>query len=129
MPLLATSTSVLKCSYGLTPAPLNILPLTGVMAKMPAGNILNGLPLLNIPSFGMCTSLANPLVAAATAAAFGVLTPMPCLPMTASPWLVGSSKVLTGGMPALHKDCKLLCSYGGCISFVVISQTNVSVSG
>lgn len=54
-------------------------------------------PLLNIMPFGMCTTPSNPMVAAATAAALGVLTPMPCLPMTMSPLVSGAPRVLLGG--------------------------------
>ena len=56
-------------------------------------------PFVNILPFGMCMSLANPMVAAATAAALGALTPMPCIPVTPAPWVPGSPTVLVGGMP------------------------------
>ncbi|MGL4604236.1 MAG: hypothetical protein ACRCU9_08815 [Iodobacter sp.] len=39
--------------------------------------------MLNIMPIGTCMSPATPMVAAATAAAMGVLTPMPCIPMAA----------------------------------------------
>ena len=39
-------------------------------------------------------------MAAATAAALGVLTPMPCIPVTAAPWMPGVPQVLIGNMPA-----------------------------
>jgi hypothetical protein len=61
-------------------------------------------------------SLANPTVASATAAAMGVLTPMPCIPATAAPWVVGAPTVLIGGMPALDNVSKCMCSYAGVIS-------------
>ena len=43
-------------------------------------------PIANIAPFGVCISLANPAVAAATAAAMGVLVPLPCMPVTPAPW-------------------------------------------
>ena len=39
-------------------------------------------PFANILPFGLCTSLANPITAAQTAAALGVLTPGACTPVT-----------------------------------------------
>ncbi len=65
-----------------------ILPLNRVMSgNLPAANIMDHKPMMNIMPFGMCTSLANPTVASATSAAMGVLTPIPA---TSSPWIVGS---------------------------------------
>ena len=63
----------------------------------------------------MCMSPANPMVAAATAAALGVLTPMPCIPVT-TPWTPGSLLVLVRNFPALDAASKCMCAYGGQIS-------------
>jgi hypothetical protein len=62
-------------------------------------------------------------VAAATAAALGVLTPMPCVPMTVAPWAPGAPTVLVAGMPALNDSSKLVCIWGGMISFSNPGQT------
>ncbi|RKG64195.1 DUF4280 domain-containing protein, partial [Corallococcus exercitus] len=67
--------AMLQCSFGVAPSSLMVLPANRVMATTPAANIMDNKPLLNILPFGMCNSLANPMVAAATAAALGVLTP------------------------------------------------------
>ena len=75
--------AMLKCSFGNAPSTLAVLPTNQVYASiMPAANVMDYAPLVNIMPFGMCSSLANPTVAAATAAAMGALTPMPCLPDT-----------------------------------------------
>ena len=82
----ATATAMLQCSFGVAPSTLVVLPLARVLVEgKPAAAVTDMLPGVNIPPFGMCTSLANPMVAAATAAALGVLTPMPCIPATVGP--------------------------------------------
>lgn len=117
------SGAMLQCSFGLAPSSLMVLPTNQMLtANMPAANIMDNIPLVNIMPFGMCTSLANPAVASATAAAMGVLAPMPCMPATASPWAPGASTVMLGNMPALNDTSTLTCSYGGVISILFPGQ-------
>jgi len=87
------------------------------------------IPMSNIPTFGMCSSPSNPTVIAATAAALGVLTPMPCVPVTVAPWIPGAPTVLTGSMPTLTNSCKLLCTWAGSISITFSGQVATTVSG
>jgi hypothetical protein len=89
---------------------------------MVAANIMDHIPIMNIPPFGMCTCPANPVVAAATAAALGVLTPMPCVPATPAPWVPGAVTVLLDMAPALDNVSKLMCVYGGVIQFSTPGQ-------
>lgn len=89
---------------------------------MPAANIMDHVPMANIMPFGMCSSPANPMVAAATAAAMGVLTPMPCIPNTPAPWVPGAPTVLVANMPALDNTCKLMCTWAGVIQFTMPGQ-------
>ncbi len=111
--------AMMQCSFGVAPSSLTVLPTSQVLAGgPPAATIMDYAPLVNILPFGMCNSPSNPTVAAATAAALGVLTPMPCVPATAAPWVPGAPTVLIGNMPALTSDCKLMCSYGGVIQIV-----------
>jgi hypothetical protein len=126
MAQLTTAGAILKCTMGLAPASLMVLPKNRVLAGAPAANIMDQIPFLNILPFGMCTSLGNPAVAAATAAALGVLTPMPCVPATAAPWVPGVPTVLIGEMPAVDSNCKLMCSFGGAISIISPGQFQTS---
>jgi hypothetical protein len=57
-------------------------------------------------------------VAAATAAALGVLTPMPCVPATMSPWVTGAPTVLLGNQPSLDNVSKCMCNWGGVVTIV-----------
>jgi len=82
----------------------------------PAATIANSEP-ANIPTFGMCTTLSNPQVAAATAAALGVLTPMPCEPVL-TPWIPMSPTVLIGGQPVLVAGSTCICAYGGVVNIL-----------
>lgn len=115
--------SLLKCSQGIAPTPLVVLVPT-VMGQGPqAANIMDCVPMSNILTFGMCQSPANPMVIAATAAALGVLTPMPCIPVT-TPWTPGSPTILVRNFPALDASSKCMCAYGGEIT---ITTTDVVV--
>jgi len=119
--------AVIACSFGMAPSVLNVLPAARVMSTMALASIMDNIPLVNIAPFGMCSSLANPTVAAATAAALGVLTPMPCVPVTTAPWAPGSPTVLIGGKPALNNSSKLLCAWGGVIQINNPGTMNIQV--
>jgi hypothetical protein len=119
--------AMLKCTFGLAPGTLMVLPMNLVLTAVPDANIMDNKPMMNILPFGMCQSMANPMVAAATAAALGVLVPMPCIPMTVAPWMPGSPTVLVGNMPALNNSSKLMCMWGGVIGINMAGQFTVSV--
>jgi hypothetical protein len=119
--------AMLKCSFGAAPAALAVLPVNGVMTGACDATIMDNKPMANVASFGVCISLSNPMVAAATAAAMGVLVPMPCIPMTTAPWAPGSATVMIGDVPALNNASKLMCAYGGVIAITMPGQTTVSI--
>ncbi len=125
MAFLACAGATLQCSFGAAPSTLNVLPINRVLAGPPVANIMDGKPLLNVLPFGTCMSMANPMVAAATAAALGVLTPMPCLPMTVAPWVPGVPTTLIGNMPALDMNSKLMCNWGGVIQILAPGEFQV----
>jgi hypothetical protein len=115
--------AMLQCTFGVAPSTFMVLPVNRVMTSfVPAANIMDNKPMVNILPFGMCTSPANPAVAAATAAALGVLTPMPCIPNTVAPWAPGAATVLLANMPALDDTSKLTCLWGGMISVSMPGQ-------
>jgi hypothetical protein len=119
-------TSLTQCSFGLTPTPLTVLPDRTVLAEtMLMGNITDIIPLANVGPYGLCISLANPAVAAATAAAGGILVPMPCVPVTPAPWVSGALNVLVSMMPAIDQTAFLMCSWGGVI--IVEEPGNLTV--
>lgn len=120
--------ATLQCSFGVAPSVLSVLPINRTLTGTPAANIMDHKPMLNIAPFGVCNSMSNPVVAAATAAALGALTPMPCIPVTAAPWVPGSPTVLIGNMPAVNETCKLMCSWGGVIQVIVPGQFTVMVA-
>ena len=117
----------LTCTFGTSPSVLNVLPENRTVTATPIATIMDNKPMVNVAPFGMCTSMSNPQVAAATAAASGVLTPMPCIPVTTAPWVTGSPTVLIGGKPALNNSSKLMCSWAGNISIVMPGTNNIQV--
>jgi uncharacterized protein DUF4280 len=128
MGLLVSAGAVLQCSFGAAPSSLMVLPVGRPLAPAPVANIADTIPFVNVLPFATCSSLANPAVAAATAAALGALTPMPCTPVPAGPWVPGAPVVLVGNMPALEQTCKLMCAFGGVIQIISPGQT-VALSG
>ena len=116
-----------QCSFGAAPSTLMVMPQNKTFSPTPSANIMDNKPMANVMPFGMCMSPSNPTVAAATAAALGVLTPMPCIPSTPGPWMPGAPTTLIGNMPALDNSSKLMCIWGGVISFVYPGQTTTQV--
>jgi hypothetical protein len=93
---------MLACPFGAAPSTLTVLPTNRVMdGGTPPATIMDSIPLVNIGTFGMRMSLANPEVASATAAAMGVLTPMPCIPNTPAPSTLGAPTVMIANIPVL----------------------------
>ena len=122
----AVNTAVCQCTFGAAPAPLTVTSqATAVGGSMPFATIMD------IPkppmTFGMCSSPANPTVASATAAAMGVLTPMPCIPACAAPWAPGSPTVIVGGKPALNNSSKCMCNWGGVVSVTMTPAMTINI--
>jgi hypothetical protein len=128
MPLQVCMGAMMQCSFGVAPSSLVVLPTNKVMTNMvPDANIMDHIPMVNIMPFGMCLSLANPTVAAATTAALGVLTPMPCIPNTPAPWIAGAPTVLLGNFPSLDNVSQLMCIWGGVITFSDAGEETVQI--
>ena len=127
MATLVTTGSALQCSFGSASAPLSVMPASGVTAGTPAATVMDHAAILNVLPFGMCNCASNPAVIAATAAALGAPTPMPCVPVTPAPWVPGSPTVLVGGVPALQNESKLMCAWGGVIQIAATTQFSTQV--
>jgi Domain of unknown function (DUF4280) len=128
MPLQVCMGATMQCSMGMAPSSLVVLPINRVMTQsVPDANIMDYIPMVNIMPFGVCMSPANPVVAAATAAAMGVLTPMPCIPCTTAPWVTGAPTVLLAEMPTLDNVSTLMCMWGGVIQFIDAGEETVMV--
>ena len=116
------NSALCTCSFGVAPCPVLVTSQQTVLTcNMPQATIMDNHP----PTFGMCSSLANPAVAAATAAAMGALTPMPCTPVTPAPWVPGAPTVLVCSKPLLNNTSKLMCVYGGVISITMTPAMTV----
>lgn len=137
MPLLTCMGATLQCvPFGVAPSSLIVLPklppLSNVQVnvggvKVLGATVMDFKPIVNIPPFGMCTSIANPAVASATAAALGVLTPMPCVPVPVGPWKPGSLTTTINGIPALSDVSVCNCAWGGVIRITSAGQPLVTI--
>jgi hypothetical protein len=124
MPMHVVNGATLMCSFGAAPSSLVVLPVNRMLSSnQPAATIMDHIPMVNIMPFGMCMSPSNPQVAAATAAAMGVLTPQPCIPATASPWVAGTPTVQLANTPCLDNTHTCTCMWGGVVTVSVPGQT------
>ena len=119
MAKLVVKGAMCSCTMGASPGSLTVLPANKVDGcKVPAANIMDYVPVTNIPTFGTCKTL--------TAAASGVSTP--CAPATAAPWSPGASKTMVANQPALTDSSTCACTVGGTVSITDPGQGTIDVS-
>jgi hypothetical protein len=117
------------CTFGLAPGTLVGLPVRRVnVENRPVLTVADTIFPTNITGFSMCTSMANPAVAAATTAASGVLTPQTCTPIIAGTWQPGAPRSSAGGPALLTAGSICNCSFGGVISIVNPGSTRTTAS-
>ena len=104
----------LECSMGTEESDLKVIDTAKIYIKgNPMATIMDYKPMVNIKPFGKCKSMANPTVAAATAANYGNLKKMPCVPNIVAPWTGGKSNVKITKIATLLESSKLMCVWAG----------------
>jgi hypothetical protein len=127
MSLVVVSGASCQCTFGLAPSCFQAT--TAVTERIDGkvvGTVMDGAPIQNIKPFGVCITLSNPAVAAATAAALGVLTPQPCIPVTQK-WTGASTTMKADGQAVITQNSTCTCSYGGVITVSNPGQTKCDV--
>jgi hypothetical protein len=123
MPIQVVNGAQLMCSFGAGPGAYVVLPINRTLSSnQPAATIMDFVPMLNIMPFPACMSIANPVVAAATAAKLGVFTPAACVPAVTAPWAPGSPTKLIAMLPALNNTSTCMCQWGGVITVAFPGQ-------
>lgn len=112
MPPVVTSGSMLMCTFGTVPTPLDATPDSGGVDGLPVATIDMIVPFENIEPFGMCDAPTNPEVEAQLGA------PAPCVPVIDMPWDPPATATIIDGMPAVTMESKCLCTWEGVISVV-----------
>jgi hypothetical protein len=110
----------LECTMGDKESFLEIIDPAGAgfICGQKAANIKDCKPLINIPPFGMCSSLLNPSVAAATELNYGILQKMPCVVpnIMRDKWEnKEESKMYIRGEPVLMNADTIDCVFQGTI--------------
>jgi hypothetical protein len=107
--------ALMRCDCGIAPTHLVIAP------SPRAANIYDAVPLRNIPPFGACNSLLNPVVLGLASTTMGQIPkPGPCTPVTQC-WSNGSATEQIEGSAALQMSSNLRCSFGGLITLLTQS--------
>jgi hypothetical protein len=113
----------MQCSMGTTPASFSASGES--VAAGTAAGVVDDIADENIPPFGMCNSLSNPQVAAASSG--GTLVPQTCQPVIAGPWSPGSTGVTLDQVAALDDGSTCDCAWGGTISITSAGQTDCTI--
>ena len=113
--------ATVKCSFGQGPgtASLVLVPTMIDGTNMAIATTQDN-TIMNIATFGMCTTASNPAVSAAQGA------PSACIPVITAPWSPGSPTVTVGGKAALTSDSMCNCSYGGMITVDKAGQSAIT---
>jgi len=100
--------------------PLTVLPIRRVLLEgQPMATKMDFMPMVNIPTFGLCVSPDNEGVKAASG------FPVPCVPLVTEPWDSPKDNVNVGGMEALLHTCTCSCEMGsGTITVSTAGQTS-----
>ncbi|KXS40012.1 MAG: hypothetical protein AWU54_2138 [Candidatus Frackibacter sp. T328-2] len=117
----------LQCNQGDKKSTFKVIDIHNVYIQgKPMATIQDSKPMVNIKPFGKCKSMANPTVAAATAANHGNLKKMPCQPNIPGLWQGGKDDVTITSIPTVLETSKLNCAYAGVIKVVDPGQDLVS---
>lgn len=115
----------ITCPFGTVPCSMNVSSNSSCLgSSKPIATVMD----VSLSSFGMCSSMINPQVASATAAAMGVLTPQPCSFAPAGVWSTTKAGMLIDGKPILTNDAKLVCAIGmGNLSIIDPGQSGIVI--
>lgn len=154
MPFQVCAGATLTCRFGTTSSSLKVVaPDRQVVPGQTLATILDHQSLVNIQPFGLCQSLANPVVALATTAVISLegykpslkgekvcgvcekkicsclisSNPQSCVPVTPTPWSPGSPTMLIGNVPALNDVSQLRCAWAGVIEVLEAGQTTFQI--
>lgn len=113
-----------RCTFGTAIIPIQVIPIDGVkICNRPAVKQLDT-NLFNISSFGMCSSLSNPLVITLMNT---IIIPTVCVPKIVTPpgWNVSKMNIKIGGQYPCSMGDTCMCAYGGIISILNANQSTV----
>jgi hypothetical protein len=105
--------ALMVCDGGVAPVPLAVTsnPIVKIN-ELPVATVADCAPLVNIPSFGVCSFL--------TAKAAGI--PMPCVPAPTGMWQPGSAVQKINELAVLTLPATLPCAQGGTITVTAPGQ-------
>ena len=125
MPDIVVMGAMIQCKYGTAPGKLTVTPAgsPSQSANQMIATVMDHVPMVNIMTFGTCSSPTNPATKNPSGTA-------PCVPATTAPWSPGSATVTVAGSAALTSDSTCMCTLGtpgvGDISITQAGQSGVS---